>query len=77
MGSRSVSSHVRNTQSPASLTGGSTQCIHDHGAEAWSLYWLPGGCFCFTEELQYLRLYHADRSRSPRYEMQEFVYWGA
>lgn len=54
------------------------KCIHNHpsGDEA-SLYWLPKGCICFSDQWQYLCDYHAEKIAWQGWEIYEFLYWGA
>jgi len=52
-------------------------CVFGHNAEAVGLFWFQDGCFCLGDQLQALCEYHAIRSLSPRYDVFEFVYWGA
>lgn len=52
-------------------------CMFDHRADAIGWFWFPDGCYCEEDQLQPLCAYHAERSRSLRYEIKEFIYWGA
>jgi len=55
-----------------------TKCLFNHpsGDEA-NPYWLPNGCQCSGDQLQFLCDYHALRAADNGWEIYEILYWGA
>lgn len=54
------------------------KCVLCEFAEdAYGIFWFPDGCYCLEDQWQPLCIYHANRSWSPRYRMEHFLYWGA
>lgn len=54
------------------------KCIHNHlSGDEVAAYWLPHGCICFEDQLQFLCDYHAWKIANNGWEIYEFIYWGA
>jgi hypothetical protein len=44
--------------------------------EPVGLFYLPGGCYCFADQLQYLCWHHLHKSAALK-GIHEVFYWGA